>query len=186
MQESTSKNDSPEPGDTTISTAQSATQTAPKRLVPAWAPLRSPLFRALWLAGLASNIGTLMHEVGAAWLMTSLTKSEQMNALVSTAGALPMFLLAMPAGALADIVDRRKLMIWTQAWAALIAGILATSTLLGLTGPWTLLVFTLLLSLGVAMSGPASQSLLPEMVKRRQIPAAMSLGGVEPMRSSQD
>jgi MFS family permease len=176
MQQTVLKN-SPSPSDNNVPGDAAAAPSSPKRLIPAWAPLRSPLFRALWLAGLASNIGTWMHDVGAAWLMTSLTKSEQMNALVSAAGALPMFLLAMPAGALADIVDRRKLVIWTQAWAALIAGTLATSTLLGLTGPWILLTFTLLLSLGGAMSGPASQALLPEMVKRRHIPAAMSLGG---------
>ena len=152
--------------------------TAPRRQIPAWAPLRSPLFRALWLASLASNIGTWMHDVGASWLMTSLTTSEQMNALVSAAGALPMFLLALPAGALADIVDRRKLVICTQTWACLVAGTLATLTLFNVTGPWILLTFTLLMSLGGAMAGPAWQSLLPEMVKRRQVPAAMSLGGV--------
>jgi len=150
---------------------------SPKRQIPAWAPLRSPLFRALWLASLASNIGTWMHEVGASWLMTSLTKSEPLNALVAAASTFPMFLLALPAGALADIVDRRKLVIFTQAWAALAAGALAVLTLLNLTGPAVLLTFTLLLALGGAMAGPAWQALLPEMVKKRQVPAAMSLGG---------
>ena len=149
----------------------------PKRRLPAWAPLRSPLFRALWLASLASNIGTWMHDVGASWLMTSLTTSEQMNALVSAASAFPMFLLALPAGALADIVDRRKLVICTQSWAFVVAGTLAVLTLLNATGPWILLFFTLLMGLGGAMTGPAWQALLPEMVKKRQIPAAMSLGG---------
>jgi len=149
----------------------------PKRQTPAWAPLRSPLFRALWLASLASNIGSWMHEVGASWLMTSLTKSEPMNALVTAATTFPMFLLALPAGALADIVDRRKLVIGTQAWAALVAATMAVLTLLNFTGPWILLFFTLLMSLGGAMAGPAWQALLPEMVKKRQVPAAMSLGG---------
>jgi len=148
-----------------------------KRQIPAWAPLRSPLFRALWLASLASNIGTWMHDVGASWLMTSLSPSEQMNALVSAAGAFPMFLLALPAGALADIVDRRKLVICTQSWAFVVAGALAALTLLSLTGPWVLLFFTLLMGLGGAMTGPAWQALLPEMVKKRQLPMAMSLGG---------
>lgn len=148
-----------------------------RRQTPFWAPLRSPLFRALWLASLASNIGTWMHEVGASWLMTSLTKSEQMNALISAAGSFPMFLLALPAGALADIVDRRKLVIFTQAWATIVAGLLATFTLLNLTGPWVLLTFTLLMALGGAMTGPAWQALLPEMVRKRQVSAAMSLGG---------
>jgi predicted MFS family arabinose efflux permease/quinol monooxygenase YgiN len=167
----TSANSSPN------SSFQSERPTVSRRQIPPWAPLRSPVFRALWLASLASNIGTWMHEVGAAWLMTSLTKSEQMNALVAAAGTLPMFLLALPAGALADIVDRRKLVIYTQTWATLVAGTLSVLTLLSLTGPWVLLFFTLLMALGGAMTGPAWQSLLPEMVKKRQLPAAMSLGG---------
>lgn len=149
-----------------------------RRQASALAPLRSPLFRALWLAGLASSIGTWMHDVGAAWLMTSLTKNEQMNALVSAASTFPMFVLAMPAGALADIMDRRKLVIFTQTWAAVIAAILAVLTLCDRTGPWVLLVFTGLMALGGAMAGPAMTALLPEMVKKRHIPAAMSLGGV--------
>ncbi len=149
---------------------------ASKRQIPAWAPLRSPLFRALWLASLASNIGTWMHEVGASWLMTSLSKSEQMNALVAAAGTFPMFLLALPAGALADIVDRRKLVICTQSWATVVAGTLAALTLSNIMAPWILLLFSLLMALGGAMTGPAWQSLLPEMVKKRQVPSAMSLG----------
>ncbi len=154
-------------------------QPAPsKRQIPAWAPLRGPLFRALWLASLASNIGTWMHEVGVAWLMTSLTKSEQMNALVGAASAVPMFLLSLPAGALADIVDRRKLVLCTQTWATIVAGTLAALTLLNLTAPWVVLLFTLLMAIGSAMTGPAWQSLLPEMVKKRELPAALSLGGV--------
>jgi MFS family permease len=144
------------------------------RRIPTWLPLRSPVFRAVWLASLASNVGSWMHEVGASWLMTSLTKNEQMNALVSGAVSLPMFLLALPAGALADIVDRRKLIMCTQTWAMLVAGTLATLTLLNVTAPWILLFFTLLMGLGSAMTGPAWQALLPEMVKRRQLPAAMS------------
>lgn len=164
--------------DKTSTTAeQSATVKASRRQLPVWAPLRSPLFRAVWLASLASNIGTWMHEVGASWLMTSLTKSEQMNALISAAGSFPMFLLALPAGALADIIDRRKLIIFTQAWATTVAGLLAILTLLNLTGPWVLLSFTLLMALGSAMTGPAWQALLPEMVRKRQVPTAMSLGG---------
>ncbi len=149
-----------------------------KRRLPGWAPLRSPLFRAVWLASLASNIGSWMHDVGASWLMTSLTRDEQMNALVSAASSFPMFMLALPAGALADIVDRRKLVICTQAWATIVAGSLAAFTLFGVRSPYLLLFFTLLMALGSAITGPAWQALLPEMVKRRQLPIAMSLGGV--------
>lgn len=148
-----------------------------KRQSPGWAPLRSPLFRAVWLASMASNIGSWMHDVGASWLMTSLTKDEQLNALVAAASSFPMFFLALPAGALADIIDRRKLVIATQTWSVLVAGSLAALTLFRLTGPYLLLFFTLLMALGSAITGPAWQALLPEMVKKRQLPAAMSLGG---------
>ncbi len=74
----------------------------------AWNPLQHHVFRALWIASVASNIGTWMHDVGAAWLMTSLTPSPIMVALVEAATTLPMFLLALPSGALADIIDRRR------------------------------------------------------------------------------
>ncbi|MGE5233084.1 MAG: MFS transporter, partial [Acidobacteriota bacterium] len=76
--------------------------------VSAWAPLRQPAFRALWIASVASNVGTWMHEVGAGWLMTSLAPSPVMVSLVQAATSLPMFLLALPAGVLADLVDRRR------------------------------------------------------------------------------
>ncbi len=148
------------------------------RRLPAWAPLRAPLFRALWLASLASNIGTWMHEVGAAWLMTSLSTDAQLNALVAAAGSLPMFLLALPAGALADIIDRRKLMIATQTWALVVTGTLAGLTFAGLVTPAVLLFFTLLMALGSALSAPAWQSIVPEIVKKNSLPAAIALGGV--------
>src|SRR5206468_10706132 len=79
-----------------------------------WGPLRNTLFRNLWIASIVSNVGTWMHEVGAGWLMTSLSSSPSMVALVEAADSLPVMLLAMPAGALADIVDRRRLLIGVQ------------------------------------------------------------------------
>src|SRR5713101_7807577 len=94
----------------------------------AWTPLSHPIFRALWIAALVSNIGTWMQNVGAAWLMTSLAPSPTMVALVQTATSLPVFMLALPAGALADVIDRRRLLLWTQAWmlaAALALGLLS-------------------------------------------------------------
>ncbi|HZG36253.1 MAG TPA: MFS transporter, partial [Gaiellaceae bacterium] len=96
----------------------------------------------------------------------------------AAAGSLPMFLLSLPAGALADIVDRRKLIIFTQAWATLVAGTLAVLTLLNITTPWVLIFFTLLMAIGGSMTGPAWQALIPEMVKRRELTSAMSLGGI--------
>jgi MFS family permease len=149
-----------------------------KRQLPTWAPLRSPLFRAVWLASMASNIGTWMHQVGSAWLMTSLTKDAQMNALVAAAGSLPMFLLSLPAGALGDIIDRRKLIVFTQAWSVVMAGGMALLTLLNMMTPWSVIIFSFLMSLGGAMNGPVMQAVLPEIVKKRQLPTAMSLGGI--------
>ena len=87
----------------------------------AWTPLRQPLFRALWIASVTSNIGTWMQNVGAAWLMTLLTPSPTVVALVQAATSLPVFLVALPAGALADVVDRRRLILVTQGWMLLAA-----------------------------------------------------------------
>src|SRR5262249_41822074 len=81
-----------------------------------WSPLRSPIFRALWIATVVSNIGTWMHNVGAAWLMTSLAPSPTMVALVQAATSLPVFLVGLPAGALADVVDRRRFLLVTHGW----------------------------------------------------------------------
>src|SRR5438093_10690214 len=82
----------------------------------AWSPLASPVFRALWLASCVSNVGTWMHDTSAAWLMTGLAPSPLMVSLMQTATSLPFFLLALPAGALADIVDLRRLLLVTPAW----------------------------------------------------------------------
>jgi len=80
----------------------------------AWSPLKHSVFRAIWLATVVSNLGTWIQNVGAAWLMTSLSPSALMVALIQTAASLPMFLLSLPAGALADVIDRRKLLLFTQ------------------------------------------------------------------------
>ena len=104
----------------------------------AWAPLRQPLFRALWIASVTSNIGTWMQNVGAAWLMTLLTPSPTVVALVQAATSLPVFLVALPAGALADVVDRRRLILVTQGWMLLAAAGLGLLTILGVTTPLVL------------------------------------------------
>ena len=105
-------------------------------------PLASPMFRALWIATIVSNVGTWMHDVGAGWLMTSLSPDPLMVALVQAATTFPMFALALPAGALADIVDRRRLLIGAQLFGLIGAAGLAAITLAGLTTAWVLLVFT--------------------------------------------
>src|SRR3954470_17475186 len=97
----------------------------------AWSPLRLDVFRALFLAATVSNIGTWMHEVAAAWLMTSLTSSPLLVALLGTASSLPLFLFALPAGAIGDLVDKRKYLLFTQIWMTIVAAILGAVTLLG-------------------------------------------------------
>src|SRR5579864_1674985 len=101
----------------------------------AWAPLREPLFRSLWIAAVITYIGKWMQMLGAAWLMTQLTTSPLMVSLVQAAMMLPVFLVILPAGALADMVDRRRFLLFTQAWMVAAAGILGVLTLLGYVTP---------------------------------------------------
>jgi len=144
----------------------------------AWSPLRHPIFRAMWLASVASNIGTWMHTVGAGWLMTSLALSPLPVALVQTATNLPMFVVGLPAGALADMVSRRRLLIFTQSWMLAVAALLGVLTLAGVIGPWSLLVLTFALGLGSAMNGPAWAAAIPELVPREELAAAVALNSV--------
>jgi len=144
----------------------------------AWSPLYLPLFRALWLATVVSNIGTWMQNVGAAWLMTSLSSSPTMVALVQAATSLPVFLIGLPAGALADIVDRRRLLLWTQGWMLAAAAALGALTLAGITTPWVLLALTFALGLGAAMNAPAWQAIVPELAPPAALPAAIALNSV--------
>ena len=110
--------------------------------------------------------------------MTTLTPSATVVALVQAATSLPMFLLALPAGALADVVDRRRLLLVTQGWMALCAGALALATALGVITPGALLLFTCLLGLGAALNAPAWQAIQPELVAREDLPAAVTLGSI--------
>src|SRR5512132_389847 len=118
----------------------------------AWSPLRVSVFRALWIASIVSNIGTWMQDVGESWLMTSLTLSPLLVALVETAGNLPVMLAALPAGALADIVDRRRLLLVIQAWMVIVAVAMGAMALMGLMTPGRLLSLTFLLGIGSAVS----------------------------------
>ncbi|MWV11715.1 MFS transporter [Pseudomonas sp. R-28-1W-6] len=144
----------------------------------AWSPLRHSIFRWLWLASIASNIGTWMHEVGAGWLMTSLSASPLNVALVQVAGSAPMFFLALPAGALADIVDRRRYLLFVQLWMAAVALALALLTLGGYMTVPLLLVLTLGMGIGTALMMPAWSALTPELVSKAELPAAIALSSV--------
>src|SRR5262245_51788451 len=113
----------------------------------AWSPLAHRTFRALWIASVASHIGSYMTDVGQGWLMASIAPSPLIVSLLLTAESLPFFALGLPAGALADIVDRRRLLIVTQVAMAVVMGTLALVTLLGVVTPWMLL--SLAFGLGV-------------------------------------
>jgi len=144
----------------------------------AWAPLRHGLFRRLWAAQLASNVGTWMQNVGAVWLMGSLTGSPALVAMVQTATTLPIFLFGLPAGALADIVDRRRLLLVTQAWMLVCATALGVLATVDLVTPAVLLALTFAIGTGVALNQPAWQAIQPELVPREDFAQAVALGGV--------
>ena len=144
----------------------------------AWSPLRRPLFRALWIATIVSNIGTWMHEVGAGWLMVTLDPRPVMVSLIQAAVALPIFFLAVPAGALADIVDRRRYLIATQLWMLGVALLLGVLTLAGLANAWLLLVLTFALGIGGAMMTPAWAATVPELVPREELQPAVTLNSI--------
>jgi MFS family permease len=141
----------------------------------AWAPLAEPLFRSLWIASVISYTGTWMQNVGAGWLMTQMTMNPLMVGLVQAAAALPVFLVILPAGALADIVDRRRFLLLTQGWMVLASATLGIMTLTSCVGPWVLLLFTFLLGMGAVMNDPAWQAITPELVPAKQHAAAVSL-----------
>jgi predicted MFS family arabinose efflux permease len=147
------------------------------KLGEAWGPLAQPVFRSLWLASVASNIGTWMHNVGAAWLMTSLTQSPLLIALLTTMGSLPIFLVGLPAGALADVLDRRRIVLLAQIWMLAVAAVVGVLAFTGFISPWMLLGLTFLLSLGGALSLPAWQALMPELVGKEQLASAIALNG---------
>jgi MFS family permease len=140
-----------------------------------FAPLKIPLFRDRWIASTISSVGTWMQDTAGTWLMTSLTVSPLLIALMQTAASLPVLLLGLLAGATADIFDRRKLLIFWQAWMLGSVGILAVLTFVGFVSPWTLLAFTFLLNIGSAMNNPAWQAIIPELVPRELIADTVSL-----------
>jgi len=144
----------------------------------AWGPLRRPLFRGLWLADVASNIGTWMHDSAAAWLMTLLAPSPLMVSLVQAATTLPLFLLELPAGAIADVLDRRRVLLAAQVWLFAATATLGVLTLLGVVQPWMLLVITLAVGAGNAIDLPAWQAIIPEAVPPHELPAAVGLGSI--------
>jgi MFS family permease len=144
-----------------------------------WRPLRVTVFRNLLVADVISDVGAFMQNVGAGWLMVSLGAGPVYVALTQTAASLPYFLLALPAGAAGDIVDRRKLVLYTESWMMGVALLLAILAIAGAMSPWILLVLTFALSAGDAFETPAWRAILPELVPREDLAAASALNGIE-------
>ena len=149
---------------------------APK--VTLWTPFVHAVFRAIWIAGLVSNVGTWMQNVAGVWLVTALTASATLVALMQTATSLPAFLLSMPGGVLADLVDRRRLLLFTQGFMAVVALALGALTLAGGISAYGVLGFTFLLGMGAALNLPIWQSIVTELVPRPAVPSAITLNGV--------
>lgn len=146
--------------------------------VSALAPFRFPVFRSIWFASVLSNLGGLIQTVGAAWMMTSIAKSADMVALVQTSVALPIVILSVFAGALADNLDRRKVMLGAQIFMLIVSTALTACAWLGMITPWLLLMFTFLLGCGAAFNGPAWQASVGDMVPRAHLPGAVALNSM--------
>src|SRR5262245_7966934 len=142
-----------------------------------WSPLAHPVFRALWIASTASHIGSYMTDVGQGWLMSSLTPSPLVVSLLLTAESLPFFVLGLPAGALGDIVDRRRLLVVTQLAMAVAVGSLAIATLTGIATPWMLLALAFALGIATALNDPAWYAVIPETLPGEELPAGVTLSG---------
>lgn len=135
----------------------------------AWAPLRIAAYRSLWLAVLGSNIGTWMQTVGAQWLLVDEPNAATLVALVQTASMLPILLLALPAGTLADSLDRRHLLIGVQSFVTVVGLALTVLTVAGRMPPALLLTLTFALGVGQALTLPAWAAVIPDLVPRAQL-----------------
>ncbi|MDR3529038.1 MAG: MFS transporter [Rhodopila sp.] len=148
------------------------------RLPTALVPLRNGTFRNLWIASVIGWLGTWLQNTGAGWLMTSLAPEPLIVAMVQAATIMPVFLLALPGGALADIVDRRVFLLGTQVWTILAASLLAILTLLHLMTAGWLLVLTFAIGIGSALTNPAWSAIVPELVPREDMVQAIALNGI--------
>lgn len=161
--------------DVHTATAQSAAAPA---TVSSWSPLRQPVFRMLWIATVVSNIGSWMNDVGINWTMLALSADPLAVALVKAASSLPMFLFALPSGVMADIVDRRKYLLFSQLWVFIAAAGLTLLSAAGLVTPGVLLVAAFLLSTGAAMSSPPFQAIVPDLVEKQELAPAVALNSL--------
>ena len=156
----------------------SADAAPPADELGALAPFRHGVFTMLWGTWLIANLCMWMNDVAAAWLMTTLTATPIWVALVQTAATLPVFLLGLPSGALADILDRRRFLLFTQIWVAVVGIGLAVAVLLDAMTPLLLLLLIFCNGIGLALRWPVFAAIVPELVPRTKLPAALALNGV--------
>ncbi|MDQ0318510.1 MFS family permease [Pararhizobium capsulatum DSM 1112] len=149
----------------------------PSRLSPL-APFRHQIFRTIWIASLASNFGGLVQAVGAAWMMTTLSKSADIIALVQASTTLPIMLFSLVSGALADNFDRRRIMLTAQSFMLVVSVALTVCAWMGVLTPWSLLLFTFLIGCGTALNNPAWQASVGDMVPREDLPGAVALNSM--------
>ncbi|EQB9980464.1 MFS transporter [Enterobacter hormaechei] len=150
-------------------------ETTPASAASPWQPLSQPVFRMLWIATVVSNVGSWMSDVGINWSMLTLSADPLDIALVQAASSLPMFLFALPSGVMADIVDRRKYLLFSQLWVFIAAAGLTVLSFTGHVTPTVLLVATFLLSVGAAMSSPPFQAVVPDLVSKPELGAGVML-----------
>lgn len=141
-------------------------------------PLKHPTYRSIWSASIASNLGGLIQGVGAAWMMASISQSENMVALVQASTTLPLMLFSLLSGAIADNYDRRRVMLTAQVFMFCVSAMLALFAYFGLITPWLLLLFTFLLGSGTALNNPSWQASVGDLVPRDDLAGAVSLNSV--------
>lgn len=144
----------------------------------ALSPFRYPVFRGVWIASTLSNLGGMIQSVGASWMMLSIAPSPDMVALVQASVSLPIMLLSLVAGAMADNMDRRRVMLGAQSFMLCVSVVLTVCAWLGLIGPWSLLLFTFLIGCGSAFHAPAWQASVGDMVPRPEVPGAVALNSM--------
>jgi len=159
-------------------TAMDAEATIAPPRISALSPFRFPVFRGIWIASSLSNLGGLIQSVGASWLMLEIARSADMVALVQASIALPIMLLSLVAGAMADNLDRRKVMLAAQFFMLAVSIVLSVCAWRGLLTPWLLLMFTFLLGCGAAFNAPAWQAAVGDMVPREELPGAVALNSM--------
>src|ERR1700682_410635 len=161
-----------------MSTGPNPIATSTEQVTSAWSPFRHATFTVLWTATVISNVGSWMYSAASGWLMTSLNPDPFIVSMVQVATSLPMFLFALPAGAIADIVDRRKFLIAAEIATTPVSAIFAAIVWFGLATPGNLLLFTFLIGVGGALTAPAWQAIVPQLVPKQDLHPAVAANSV--------